>query len=237
MTRVTEFFIHSDADIIPTLHGFASNKKSGFERESAAIAFHSLSTVVGAPIAPLLLPSLPVLYELYMDKGDVVRLAAVAATKSILKLFPADSIRIVFRTLEAILENGKWRTKVAALDALRSFVNSARDAVANELVHTLPKVEAAMHDTKQEVSLPTVIFSDTLIVNTGLVRCQQMCHCAVHYSCQRGSQSTYSNISQMYGRPRFRSRLHQIIVIDNIRGRSHCSGPSCPCSIVVTRSQ
>jgi hypothetical protein len=133
------------------LHAFATNKKSGYERESAAIAFQSLATILGPPIAPILLPSLPLLFDLYMDKGDVVRIAATAAVKSILKLFPPESTRVVYRTLENILGNGKWRTKVGALDALKSFVNTARDEVAAELGNVLPKVEAAMHDTKQEV--------------------------------------------------------------------------------------
>lgn len=86
-----------------------------------------------------------------MDKGDVVRAAAASAVKTLLKLFPPESTGVVFRELETILESGKWRTKVGVLDAMARFVNSARDAVANELGTTLPKVEAAMHDTKAEV--------------------------------------------------------------------------------------
>ncbi|KAJ7497547.1 P-loop containing nucleoside triphosphate hydrolase protein [Mycena latifolia] len=145
-----------DAGLLKTLHGFAINKKSGFERESAGIAFQSLANILGAPVAPLLLPSLPVLFELYMDKGDVVRIAAGAAVKAILKLFPPEATRVVFRALEAILDSGKWRTKVGVLDAFRSFVAPAKDAVAAELAVVLPKIEAAMHDTKQEVSAAAI---------------------------------------------------------------------------------
>ncbi|GJE92231.1 hypothetical protein PsYK624_083840 [Phanerochaete sordida] len=142
----------TDANVISTLHEFATNKKSGYERESAAMAFQSLATGLGAPAAPHLLPSLPVLFELYMDKGDVVRAAAAAACKAILKLFPPEATRIVFRTLEDIMEKGKWRTKVGALDAIKSFATSAPQATAEQLGFTIPKVEAAMHDTKSEVS-------------------------------------------------------------------------------------
>ncbi|KAJ7647104.1 P-loop containing nucleoside triphosphate hydrolase protein [Roridomyces roridus] len=145
-----------DEGLLKTLHTFATNKKSGFERESSAIAFQSLATVLGAPVAPLLLPSLPDLFELYMDKGDVVRIAAGAAVKAILKLFPPEATRVVFRALENILDAGKWRTKVGVLDAFRSFVSSAKDAVAAELATVLPKIEAAMHDTKQEVSTAAI---------------------------------------------------------------------------------
>lgn len=140
-----------DAGILSTLHGFATNKKSGYERESAGLAFQSLSKALGPSGAPLLLPSLPILFDLYNDKGDVVREAASIAAKSILKLFPPESTRIVFQTLEDILDKGKWQAKVGALEAMKSFVNSARDAVAGELGSILPKVEGAMHDTKKEV--------------------------------------------------------------------------------------
>lgn len=92
------------------------------------------------------------LMELYMDKGDVVRLAATAACKTILKLFPPEATRLVCRQLVTILEIGKWKTKVGALDAIRSFVDRAKDEVSKELGDILPKVEHAMHDTKHEVS-------------------------------------------------------------------------------------
>ncbi len=140
-----------DHHVLQTLNGFATNKKSGYERESAAIAFQSLATVLGAGVTPLLIPSLPIIFDLYMDKGDVVRSAAASAVKTLLKLFPPEAVREVYGVLTVILENGKWRTKVGVLDALRSFVASARDAVAAELGTVLPKVENAMHDTKQEV--------------------------------------------------------------------------------------
>ena len=115
------------------------------------MAFQSLATVLGTPSAPLLLSSLPIIFELYMDKGDVVRTAAASAAKAIMKLFPPEATSVVFRPLEDIVDKGKWRSKVGALDAMKSFVNSAKEAVANELGNTIPKVEAAMHDTKAEV--------------------------------------------------------------------------------------
>lgn len=144
-------FATRDAKILSTLQTFANNKKSGYERESAALGYHSLATILGAPAGPLLLPCLPTLYDLLMDKGDVVRNAASGAIKAILKLFPPEATSVVFRLLEDILDNGKWRTKVAVLDGIKLFVNSARDEVAAELATLLPHVENAMHDTKAEV--------------------------------------------------------------------------------------
>jgi len=142
----------SDFKIISTLQSFSTNKKSGYERESGALGFQFLATVLGAPVVPLLLTSLSILYDLLMDKGDVVRAAAQAALKAILKLCPPESTGIMFRHLEAILDSGKWRSKVGVLDHLKTFVTSARDEVAAELGAILPHVENAMHDTKSEVS-------------------------------------------------------------------------------------
>ena len=210
---VTEPSSFRAGGVIPTLHKFATNKKSGYERESAAIAFQALATTLGAPTGPILLPSLPVLYELYMDKGDVVRQAATAATKAILKLFPPESTHLVFRTLESILEEGKWRTKVAALDAIRSFVSSAGDAVANELGTTLPKVEAAMHDTKSEVSTCSVKKKQIYLSPpdiAGFIRCNQMRHGAVHDPCKCGSCTPHSFPRQMHVGPHLGPCLYQI---------------------------
>jgi elongation factor 3 len=150
----------SDEKVIETIHKFATNKTSGYDRESAAMAFQSFAAVLGPPAAPIFLPSLPTLFDLYMDKGEVVRQAAAAATKAILKLFPPESTRLVFKTLESVIDNGKWRTKVGALDAMRTFVIGAEEAVAIELAATLPAVTAAMHDTKNEVCGTSIIQSN-----------------------------------------------------------------------------
>jgi elongation factor 3 len=138
--------------VLDTLHAYATNKKSGYERESAAVALHSLAAVLGPPAAPLLLPSLPTLFDQYADKGDVVRVAAAAAAKALLALFPPEATGLVFRQLEAALASAKWGAKVGALDALRASAARAREHVAAELGATLPAVEHAMHDTKREVS-------------------------------------------------------------------------------------
>jgi elongation factor 3 len=155
---IKSFF--SNGKVIETMHKFATNKTSGYERESAAMAFQSFAAVLGPPVAPVLLSSLPTLFDLYMDKGEVVRQAATGATKAILKLFPPESSRLVFKTLEGVIENGKWRAKAGALDAMRTFVSGAEEAVATELAAILPPVTAAMHDTKNEVRRTPIIQSN-----------------------------------------------------------------------------
>ena len=105
-----------------------------------------------------------------MDKGDVVRVAATSAAKAIIKLFPPESTRLIFRNLEENLDKAKWKGKVGILDAFKSFVPTAKTQVADQLGEILPKVEAAMHDTKFEVhslsishdDLPTRVFDRSL---------------------------------------------------------------------------
>ena len=177
-------FLPRDGNVLATVHSFATNKTSGYERESAAIAFQSFAAVLGSPAAPVLLPSLPMLFDLYMDKGEVVRQAAAAATKAILKLFPPESTRLVFKTLEGVIENGKWRAKAGALDAMRTFVNSAEEAVATELATILPAVTTAMHDTKNEVCHILIVTYNRMSAECakGLHCCCQVRDCTVYHS-------------------------------------------------------
>ncbi|CEL54075.1 mRNA export factor elf1 OS=Schizosaccharomyces pombe (strain 972 / ATCC 24843) GN=elf1 PE=1 SV=1 [Rhizoctonia solani AG-1 IB] len=147
--------------VLEQLHAFAANKKSGYERESAAVGLHSLATHLKAAAGPLLLASVPVLLELYSDKGDVVRLAATAAVRAILALFPPEATRVVLRELLGVVSGevgGKWKTKAGALDSIRRWVEEKSkkaeraEYIAAELAIILPTVENAMHDTKSEVS-------------------------------------------------------------------------------------
>ncbi|CAE6492558.1 unnamed protein product [Rhizoctonia solani] len=150
-----------DEKVLARLHAFAANKKSGYERESAAVGLNALATHLKAAAGPLLLASLPVLLELYSDKGDVVRIAATSAVRAILALFPPEATRSVLRELLAVVggeAGGKWKTKVGALDSVRRWVEEKSkkaeraEYIAAELGDILPTVENAMHDTKSEVS-------------------------------------------------------------------------------------
>jgi elongation factor 3 len=94
-----------------------------------------------------------------MDKGDVVRVAATSAVKSIMKLCSPETVPVIFKHLKEILQAGKWKTKVGVLDSLKGFTTIASEEVGNELVNILPAVENAMHDTKQEVSQISWIFN------------------------------------------------------------------------------
>ncbi|KAF8702115.1 Chromo (CHRromatin Organization MOdifier) domain, partial [Rhizoctonia solani] len=150
-----------DEKVLEQLHTFAANKKSSYERESAAVGLHALATHLKAGVGPLLLASLPVLLDLYSDKGDVVRLAATSAVRAILALFPPEATRVVLRELLGVVNGeggGKWKTKAGALDTIRRWVEEKSkkaeraEYIAAELGIILPTVENAMHDTKSEVS-------------------------------------------------------------------------------------
>jgi elongation factor 3 len=61
-----------------------------------------------------------------MDKGEIVLPAGVAATKEIFRLLSSspESIRLVFKALEDVIENGEWRKKsqVRSMQRERSLI-------------------------------------------------------------------------------------------------------------------
>jgi elongation factor 3 len=98
-----------------------------------------------------------------MDKGDVVREAATASVRSILKLFPHEALGHVLRHLESALSQTKqWKSKVGILDAIRTLAAQNKEYIGEELGTTLPHIESAMHDTKAEVSSAAVKCGTTL---------------------------------------------------------------------------
>jgi len=146
-----------DHAVLSTLEAYATNKKSGYERESAAVGYHSLCTIIGAPVLPLLLPALPILLELLTDKGDVVRSAASSAIRSLVSLTLVQGIHSVIGILSSELENnGKWKAKVGCLKEIGRLTDlrgdEGKEEVANILGTLLPIIEKAMHDTKAEVA-------------------------------------------------------------------------------------
>ncbi|KAG8939841.1 hypothetical protein FRC03_005950, partial [Tulasnella sp. 419] len=157
----------SDFGVLKTLDAFSVNKKSGYERESGAVGYHSLAAILGPPVQPLLLPSLPVLLDLYSDKGDVVRSAALGAVKAITSLTPVEGIQPVMERYAAELKaNSKWKSKIGCLKEMARLVDlrgaEGKEEVANLLGTILPWVEESMHDTKSEVSSQAVKTATTL---------------------------------------------------------------------------
>ncbi len=217
--------------VIETLLGFSANKKSGYERESAGIGFEKLAITLGPPAAPLLLPHLASLMDLYMDKGDVVASAATSAAKKIVKLVPPDGTQVLLGILGNILEGGKWKTKVGALDLIRTWVNGAKVQVAQCLGVILPKVEGAMHDTKAEVCF----FFDSsaflfLHSYTGRLRCPKVRRRSLHDCSQPRYRTSHSNPRFLHGRPSRSCGGNESSVLHNIHRRSYgtCAGGSSP---------
>lgn len=121
------------------------------------MGLQALAITLGTLAGPLLLPSLAVLFDLYTDKGDVVREAATAAVRAILKIFPSEALPLILRHLETALKQTKqWKSKVGVLDAIKTLANQNKEKIGEELGSTLPHIEIVMHDTKAEVSSAAV---------------------------------------------------------------------------------
>ncbi|KAJ3270694.1 hypothetical protein HDV01_007518 [Terramyces sp. JEL0728] len=137
--------------IIDKLMEFATNKKSGTERESGLLGIAGIAKIVGGPAAPYLLPCVPAILELESDKGLPVREAAHLAITNIMAAVDINATHIA---LPYLLDGttGKWQTKIAALDFLNELAIRAPEQIGDCLPEIIPAVTNCMHDTKQEVS-------------------------------------------------------------------------------------
>ncbi|KAF9408531.1 hypothetical protein BGZ94_002276, partial [Podila epigama] len=138
--------------ILTNLENGCNNKKSGLAREGALIGLCALAEVIGRPAEPFLVPMLPLILDLYADKGVVVQDAAVRAAMSIMGIMPSQSAPIVLPILfQSISGTGKkWQTKVGALQLLADLANASPIQVGLNLPDIIPIVKDCLSDTKQE---------------------------------------------------------------------------------------
>lgn len=141
-------------NILGNLEQEAKNKKSGLAREGALIGLCALAEVIGRPSEPFMLPLLPLILELYADKGVVVQDAAARAAVAIMGIMPSQSAPIVLPILfQCISGPGKkWQTKVGALQLLADLSNASPIQVGIALPEIIPIVKDCLSDTKQEVA-------------------------------------------------------------------------------------
>lgn len=141
-----------------------SNSKNQAEREAAGILVERLSKGLGEGSEGLLLPTLPDLLNILMDKTQSTRSSAQTGVNTVVKSAAPEGTRQVMDVLKNVLEESKgWRSKVGAMKALENVVRSGNEEwVAEELGGILPVVEHNMHDTKSEVSTQAVKTATTL---------------------------------------------------------------------------
>ncbi|KAF9436851.1 hypothetical protein BGZ76_002774 [Entomortierella beljakovae] len=142
------------SNILGNLEAEAKNKKSGLAREGALIGICALADVLGRPSEPFLFPLLPLILDLYADKGPVVQDAANRAAQAIMTNMPSQSAAIVLPILyQSIGGPGKkWQTKVGALQLLGELSLASPIQVGIALPEIIPIVKDCLSDTKQEVA-------------------------------------------------------------------------------------
>ncbi|KAI9278161.1 P-loop containing nucleoside triphosphate hydrolase protein [Umbelopsis sp. AD052] len=141
--------------VLESLANGAKNKKSGLEREGALIGFNALAEVLGHQSEPILLPYVPIILDLYADKGSVVQETAELAATNIVKDIPAEAYKALLPVIyEGLGVNGskKWQTKVGALKMLTRLGEIAPTQIALSLPELIPIVsDYGLTDTKSEV--------------------------------------------------------------------------------------
>ncbi|KAF9551678.1 hypothetical protein EC957_006571 [Mortierella hygrophila] len=173
-------------DILTNLEAECKNKKSGLAREGALIGICALADVLGRPSEPFLMPLLPLILDLYADKGPVVQDAASRAALAIMANMPSQSAPIVLPILfQSIGGPGKkWQTKVGALQILADLSNSSPIQVGIALPEIIPVVKDCLSDTKKEVSdqaTKTMLRVCNVGGNPDIARhLKDLCECMAH---------------------------------------------------------
>ncbi|KAH8929124.1 hypothetical protein BT69DRAFT_1236292 [Atractiella rhizophila] len=143
-----------------------SKSKSGYERESAMIAFHaifqkaaSLPSTSSGGYEPYFLSLIPTILSRYEDAskagGEVVRDAAAKAISVLINLVPVEQLvpRVLMPLFDYLDDSStKWRSKVGALELVAKIEKLAQDDVADNLEAIIPRLTTHLQDTKAEVS-------------------------------------------------------------------------------------
>ncbi|BGP40306.1 [NU+] prion formation protein 1 [Rhodotorula kratochvilovae] len=136
----------------------AACAKSPLEKEGAMVAFDELFRKTGSALGavdPYYIPLLPCILDNYQEAGKTgsIKDAAEKAAKQLQRLPPPELAPLMIEELFVYIEgNGKWRSKVGALELIAMFAITAKDQVAERLGDYVPRLVPAMQDTKSEVA-------------------------------------------------------------------------------------
>ncbi|RKP00808.1 hypothetical protein CXG81DRAFT_12800 [Caulochytrium protostelioides] len=154
----------ADAGLFDRLDAGATNKKSGFERESAFLGYATLIRHLGTAGWPFWIPRLAMFFQSITDKGAVVREAGgmvidalFPPTTTPAEQDPASSFpywavpHSILPAVMTAMTEGKWQVKILACQVLERLSALAPRQVGASLVRLLPAITECLHDTKTEV--------------------------------------------------------------------------------------
>ncbi|TIB93832.1 hypothetical protein E3Q10_01072 [Wallemia mellicola] len=152
--------VRSLKPVLQTLQTAATNKKSGYERESACIGLSSLfrRAKLHGGLEVFYIDTLPILLDLVADKGDVVKEAAQTAIDDLVALLNPFAIMTLLENAWSVTNSSsaKWKSKSTGLQIITKLVKSGgplwRARFSEHLGEMVPHLETAMHDTKSEVA-------------------------------------------------------------------------------------
>ncbi|GAA5923873.1 hypothetical protein JCM1841_001420 [Sporobolomyces salmonicolor] len=135
----------------------AASSKSPLEKEGAMVAYEELFRKVGLAggADPYFVPQLASILDNFQESGKTgsIKDAAEKAAKQLVRLSPPELAPKVIEELFLYLEgNGKWKSKVGALELLGTFSVTAKDQVAERLGEYVPRLAPSMRDTKSEIA-------------------------------------------------------------------------------------
>jgi len=124
--------------------------------ESGLVALKALLKVHQRVLEPYTLPMISSLITLQSDKSANVRDLSAECTKMLGELLCPHSFRLVYPTLDTLLQNENWKIKVAALNLLQLIAPRMSAQLSPLLPALIPRVSDCMHDSKKQVQTAAI---------------------------------------------------------------------------------
>ena len=120
-------------------------------RQGALFGFECLAGVLGILFEPFVIVVLEDMLKLIGDKKDVVREAAVDASRIVMSNLTSHGVKMVLPTLIKAFNAVQWRTKRASIMMLGAMAHAAPKQLANCLPQIVPKLTEALKDAQSRV--------------------------------------------------------------------------------------
>ena len=139
--------------IMAHLEDAIKDKNNVKRRQGAIFAYETLSFTLGRMFEPFVVSILPQLLVCFGDTNISIREATEYACKTIMSKISAQCIKMLLPHLLAALEERSYRSKVAAIDVIKSMSSLAPKQLSQSLPIVIPKICDTLGDSHQKVQI------------------------------------------------------------------------------------
>ncbi|KAL0222397.1 hypothetical protein RCL1_002251 [Eukaryota sp. TZLM3-RCL] len=128
------------------------SSENQYSREGALLAFAALSKMIGRLFEPYAIPFIPKLLSSLSDNVSEVRSAALSASESIMLNISPIGVKQLIPALSKALSATLWRTRVGAIELVKTFAKVAPHQISSSLPVLIPQLASLVVDPHTKVS-------------------------------------------------------------------------------------